>query len=322
MQAEERPRNRSAPSLSVVIPVYNGKESLSELLERLEPVLREAADTFEVILVDDDSGDGSWSAIEQLAAVRPWVSGVQLKRNYGQHNALLLGIRQARNEWVVTLDDDLQHPPEEIPKLLAAMGPDVDVVYGTPAAEQHEPARNLASRITKLALAGTMGAETARHVSAFRAFRTHLREAFSGYASPFVSIDVLLTWGTQRFAAIPVDHEPRHSGASNYTVRKLVVHAVNMLTGFSILPLQLASLVGFAFTLFGSGVLVYVIGRYMIQGTSVPGFPFLASVIAIFAGAQLFALGIIGEYLARMYFRSMGRPSYSIRARTSDDETG
>jgi undecaprenyl-phosphate 4-deoxy-4-formamido-L-arabinose transferase len=160
-----------------------------------------------------------------------------------------------------------------------------------------------------------MGAQTARKVSAFRVFRTAMREAFDDYRSPFVSIDVLLTWGSTRFASLPVEHRPRASGVSNYTFRKLVMHAINMMTGFSVLPLQLASVVGFSFTLLGIAVLIYVVGRYFIQGGSIPGFPFLASTIAIFSGAQLFALGIIGEYLARMHFRMMERPTYAVRER-------
>jgi undecaprenyl-phosphate 4-deoxy-4-formamido-L-arabinose transferase len=234
-------------------------------------------------------------------------------RNYGQHNTLLCGIRQARYEVIVTMDDDLQHPPEEIPNLLAKLAEGYDVVYGTPQQEQHGFWRDVASQVTKLALQSTMGAETARNVSAFRAFRTRLRDAFANYQGPFVSIDVLLTWGTTRFAAIPVHHDPRRVGRSNYTFVRLVTHALNMMTGFSTWPLQLASLIGFAFTLFGLGVLVYVIGRYLIEGGSIAGFPFLASIIAIFSGAQLFALGIIGEYLARMHFRMMERPAYSVR---------
>jgi undecaprenyl-phosphate 4-deoxy-4-formamido-L-arabinose transferase len=112
---------------------------------------------------------------------------------------------------------------------------------------------------------------------------------------------------------VPVRHEPRQIGQSNYTFRKLVTHALNMMTGFSTVPLQMASILGFAFTLFGIGVFIYVIGRFLIQGGSVPGFPFLASVIAIFSGVQLFMLGIIGEYLARMHFRLMDRPAYVVR---------
>lgn len=306
-------------SLSVVIPVFNSDAILPQLIERLEAALADRGPAFEVILVDDDSRTDTWSVIERIAAEKPWVRGLRLMRNYGQHNALLCGIREARHGIVVTMDDDLQHPPEEIPLLLEKLADGFDVVYGTPLREQHGLWRDLASQITKLVLRGAMGAETARKVSAFRAFRTPLRNAFATYRSPFVSIDVLLTWGTSRFAAVPVRREPRRMGESNYTLRKLLTHALNMMTGFSTLPLRLASLIGFAFTLLGLLTLVYVVGRYLIQGTSVPGFPFLASIITIFAGAQLFSLGIIGEYLARIHLRSMEQPTYAISSRTPCD---
>jgi glycosyltransferase involved in cell wall biosynthesis len=246
---------------------------------------------------------------------------LNLMRNYGQHNALLAGIRRAENEIAVTLDDDLQNPPEEVPRLLAKIAEGYDVVYGVPEREQHGFLRDLASQITKLALQNAMGAETARKISAFRAFRTELREAFRDYRGSFVSIDVLLTWGTTRFTATIVRHEPRTLGVSNYTLRKLINHALNMVTGFSTLPLQLASLIGFAFTLVGLLVLVFVIGRYLVFGGGVPGFPFLASIIAVFSGAQLFALGIIGEYLARVHFRMMDKPSYTVREDTISKRT-
>jgi glycosyltransferase involved in cell wall biosynthesis len=304
-----------AMSISVVVPVYNSELTLPALAERLDAKLRGQVTAMELILVNDGSRDDSWRVVLELAQRYPWVRGINLKRNYGQHNALLCGIRAAKYEVVVTMDDDLQHPPEEVPKLLAVLADGADVVYGTPRAEQHDFLRNLASRVTKIALQSAMGAETARKVSAFRAFRTPMREAFEDYRSPFVSIDVLLTWGSTRFASLPVDHQPRTSGVSNYTFRKLIIHAINMMTGFSTLPLQLASVIGFTFTLLGIAVLIYVVGRYFIQGGSIPGFPFLASTIAIFSGAQLFALGIIGEYLARMHFRMMERPTYAVRER-------
>ena len=301
------------PAISVVIPVYNSEVMLPELVKRLQPVLAGLADKYEVVLVNDGSRDQSWKAIHRLAVEHDWVRGINLMRNYGQHNALLCGIRAARFSTLVTMDDDLQHPPEEIHKLLAKLDEGFEVVYGYPEREQHSGLRNVASGLTKLALQKSMGAETARHVSAFRAFRTQMREAFAGYHSPFVSIDVVLTWATTRFVAIPVRHEARQAGVSNYTFGMLFRHAMNMMTGFSILPLQLANLMGFLCTAFGGVILVFVIGRYLLHGTSVQGFPFLASIIAIFSGAQLLALGIIGEYLARMHFRMMERPTYTIR---------
>lgn len=309
------PRWQQMP-ISVVIPVYNSAGSLPMLIMRVEAVFRSLGCNYELILVDDGSLDGSWTVIRDMAAKSRAVHGIALMRNYGQHNALLCGIRAAQHGLIVTMDDDLQHPPEEIPRLLDKLAEGYDVVYGTPRKEHHGLWRDLASRWTKLALHAALGADTARKVSAFRAFRAEVRDAFANFQTPFVSIDVLLTWGTTRFAAIPVEHDVRQVGVSNYTFRKLVAHALNMMTGFSTVPLRLASLVGFVFTLFGLGVLVYVVGRYLIQGGTVPGFPFLASIIAIFSGAQLFAIGIIGEYLAQLYFRMMDRPTYTVRQQT------
>lgn len=304
------------PTVSVVIPVFNSEHSLTPLVERLKGALAPRCSRLEIVMINDASRDGSWETVERLARKHPEVRGISLLRNYGQHNALLCGIRAATGEIILTIDDDLQHPPEEVPLLLDRLAEGADVVYGTPERESHGLFRDLASQITKIVLQEAMGAEVARDVSAFRVFRTQLREAFATYSNPSVSIDVLLTWATTRFAAVRVRHEPRTIGVSNYTFRKLLRHALNMMTGFSTRPLQIASLIGFSFTLFGMAVLVYVIGRYLIQGGSVPGFPFLASVIAIFSGAQLFALGIIGEYLARMHLRMMDRPTYAVREQT------
>jgi len=304
-------------SVSVVVPVYNSETTLDELVRRLAAVFVEIGIEYEILLVNDGSRDQSWSVVQGLCASHSRVFGINLMRNYGQHNALLCGIRRARHGAIVTIDDDLQNPPEEIPKLLLKLTQGVDVVYGYPEREQHGLWRSIASRITKLALQSVMGVETARHVSAFRAFRARIRESFAAYQGPFVSIDTLLTWGTSRFGWAVVKHDERKSGRSNYTMLKLIAHALNMVTGFSALPLQVASVVGFFFTLFGVAVFGFVVIRYLIQGTSVPGFPFLASVIAIFSGAQLFALGIIGEYLARMHFRLMDRPPYAIGETTA-----
>jgi undecaprenyl-phosphate 4-deoxy-4-formamido-L-arabinose transferase len=310
----------SVGSLSAVVPVYNSAGVLPELARQLEPVLRELADEYELVLVNDGSADDSWAAIEALAGAHAWIRGIDLMRNAGQHNALLCGIRAARGELIVTLDDDLQNPPSEIPSLIEELeAKELDVVYGTPRKEQHGVLRDLASQITKLALQSAMGASVARKVSAFRVFRTRLRESFAGYQNPFVSIDVLLTWGTTRFGAVVVRHEPRAEGESNYTFRKLVTHAINMMTGFSTFPLQLASLVGFGCTLLGLALLIYVLARTLLEGGAPAGFPFLASMIALFSGAQLFALGILGEYLARMHMRTMDRPPYVVRSGTGDD---
>ena len=304
---------RLVEGYSVVVPLYNSGAGIEELVERLGAVLGPMGRPYEIILVDDGSQDGSAGRARKIAESSPSVQTIELLRNYGQHNAILCGVRAARYAYTITLDDDLQNPPEEIPKLLAALENGFDVVYGCPIAQKHGLWRNLASRLTKFALATIMGAKIAKKVSAFRVFRTPIREAFAEYRGPFVSIDVLLTWGTTRFGAVDVEHEERAEGRSNYTFAKLVSHALNMMTGFSTTPLKVASYMGFVFTLFGLAVLAMVVGRFLIEGTEVPGFPFLASIIAIFSGVQLFALGVMGEYLARMHYRMMDRPSYAVR---------
>jgi undecaprenyl-phosphate 4-deoxy-4-formamido-L-arabinose transferase len=309
-------------SISVVVPVFNSAESLCPLIERLEQALRDSASAFEILLVNDDSRDSSWEIVRGLARQHAHVRGINLMRNYGQHGALLCGIRAAQNEVIVTMDDDLQHPPEEIPKLLAEIDQGWDLVYGKPVVRQHGVWRDLASRLTRYALRGAVGGENAGNVSAFRAFRTPIRQAFQHHRGPFISIDVLLSWGTTRISAVAVRQDIRRHGLSNYTFGRLFSHAIDMMTGFSIWPLRLASLVGFAVSLFGVGVLCYVLVRYVTAGGSVPGFPFLAATIAIFSGAQLFALGIIGEYLARMHFRAMDRPTFVVRDDTASPGEG
>lgn len=322
LSSEGTPRPGAAPpSISVVIPVYNSEHTLPDLVARLHPVLSGLASTYELVLVNDCSRDRSWNAIENATQRHTWVRGINLMRNYGQHNALLAGIRAARFAIVVTMDDDLQNPPEEVPTLLKQLASGYDVVYGTPDKEQHGLWRNLASRLTKRVLRSAMGVDTAQNVSAFRAFRLELRNAFADYRNSFVSIDVLLTWGTTSFTAVPVRHAPRRVGTSNYTFRKMIIHAANMITGFTTLPLQLASWAGFALTAFGIAVLIFVVGRYLALGDSVPGFPFLASLIAIFSGAQLFSLGIIGEYLARMHVHSLEQPAYVVRSLSGSTTT-
>ncbi len=295
-------------NLSVIIPVYNSATILPVLLARLEAVLPQVSEEYEIIFVNDGSPDNSWEVIRQLAEKSPRVRGIRLMRNYGQHNALLAGIRAAQYEVIVTMDDDLQHPPEEIPALLAELEKGYDVVYGVPQAAKHGLWRDLASRFMKWLIGVALDIPHIPRSGAFRAFRIQLREAFHDYRSQFVSIDVLLSWGAGKFGFVIVRHAPRYAGKSNYNFCKLVRHTFNMLTGFSTLPLRLASLLGFVFTFFGLLVLVYVVGRYLLEGSPVQGFPFLASVIALFSGVQLFAMGIFGEYLARMYFRLLGRP--------------
>jgi undecaprenyl-phosphate 4-deoxy-4-formamido-L-arabinose transferase len=296
-------------NLSIVVPVYKGETLIEPLVAELTRTLPAFAESYEIILVNDGSPDHSWPLIQHLTREHKGVRGICMMRNYGQHNATLCGIRQACYEVIVTMDQDLQHPPVEIPRLLAKLEEGYDVVYGAPRKLPQGVLRNLMTALIKWILASVIGLPSVRNVSAFRAFRTRLRDAFANFQNPSLIIDVLLSWGTTRFTSVQVDIP--HAERTNYNFRMLVRAATLILIGYSTLPLRFASLVGFVMTLFGLGVFLYVLVIYFTAG-SIPGFPFLASIIALFSGAQLFGLGIFGEYLARMFDRSMDKPTYVI----------
>jgi len=299
----------------VVVPVYGDGSALAELVAQTDAALGRTGEDWELIFVNDGSAGPAWERIRELAASSPRVRGIDLVRNFGQHNALLAGIRASRGKIIVTMDDDLQHPPEEIPLLIRAVREGADLVYGTPREQAHESWRNATSIAGKAILATMFGASMARQISAFRAFRGNLRRHFEQFRSPYVSIDVLLSWGAVHVRSLAVRHDARRMGRSQYTFAKLLRHWLDMVVGFSTWPLRAASLLGFAFLIFGGGVLVWVLVRYLISGGSVPGFPFLACIVTIFSGVQLFSLGVIGEYLARLYVRGLDRPPYLIESR-------
>lgn len=296
-------------NLSVVVPVYRGETLIEPLVTQLNKTLPVFAEKYEIILINDGSPDNSWGLIQALARKYESVRGICMMRNYGQHNATLCGIRAARHEVIVTMDQDLQHPPEAIPLLLAKLQEGYDVVYGSPRKLPQGLWRNLMTAIIKWVLAKVIGLPSVRKVSSFRVFHTSLRDAFVNFQSPSLIIDVLLSWGTTRFTSVEVNIA--QAERTNYNFIMLVRTAMLILIGYSTLPLRFASWVGFAMTLFGLGVFIYVLTVYFTAG-SLPGFPFLASIIALFSGAQLFGLGIFGEYLARMFDRSMDRPPYVI----------
>jgi glycosyltransferase involved in cell wall biosynthesis len=303
-------------TISVVIPVYNSELILPVLVDRLIPALEKITSNFEILLINDGSHDNSWQVVSELANKNRQIIGFNLMRNYGQHNALLCGIRSAKNDIVITMDDDLQHPPEEIYKLVEKIHEGFDVVYGIPFKQVHERWRNFFSWFTKSVLSKTLGINSIKSISAFRAIKRDLSRAFENFDSPNILIDALLTWGTNNFGTVEVNEEKRLIGKSNYTFSKLIRIAMLVLTGFSTLPLRIASSIGFIFTLFGAGVLIYVVVKTFQEG-SIPGFPFLASIISIFSGVQLFTLGIFGEYLERIFNRSMNHPAYVIGETTT-----
>jgi len=300
-------------ALSIVVPAYKSAASLPLLAAALADVLPTIAATYELVIVEDGAGDGTWAVIRDLARKYPWVHGITLARNAGQHAALLCGIVRSRGDLIITMDDDLQHPPTLLPVLLKALTPDIDLVYGYPRREPHVWWRNLGSILVKRALAMSTGQRDADRTSALRVFRGNLRDGFRHHRGGSISIDVHLAWATSRRAFVAVEFAERTHGKSTYTLRKLALYALELITGYTVWPLRLASGLGLCATFFGVLILVFALINWLVRTSPTPGFTFLASIIAIFSGIQLFCLGIIGEYLARMYRRSIEIQTYSVR---------
>jgi undecaprenyl-phosphate 4-deoxy-4-formamido-L-arabinose transferase len=301
--------------VSVVIPVYGSQATLRPLAERLCAVLDGTGRTYEVIFVNDDSPDRAWGELEALAARFPdRVVAIELTRNFGQHNAIMCGFHHARGRYVVTMDDDLQHPPEEVPKLLDTIEQTgLDVVYGRYDQKKHRAWRNLGSRMLNLVYRKVFG--IAGEFTAFRAIRHEIVEAALAYDLNFTFIDGLLAWNTRRIGGCTVEHAERQHGRSGYSLRKLLVLAFNLLTNFSLLPLQVSTLLGLFSACVGFGVGVYYLGFALLRGIAVPGYASTITAVLFLGGVQLFAIGIIGEYVGRLHLNVNRKPQFRVRRR-------
>jgi undecaprenyl-phosphate 4-deoxy-4-formamido-L-arabinose transferase len=297
--------------ISLVCPVYCSAQTLRILVDEICTCLN-GTHKFEILLIDDRSTDSSWLEILQISKENSTVRGIRLGRNVGQHGALLAGIRSARFDKIVTIDDDLQNPPSEVIKLVQALDSNGGVVYGVSTDVKQKLWRKASSIGAKQLFKKFLGFDSAVKISSFRAFETNLRNAFSGEIGPSVSIDSLLTWSTSTFCSIDVQHHPRLQGKSHYSFRKLVRFMIDTATGYSVVPLRLATTVGSIVTILGFIMFLWVTLRPLLTGVSVPGFPLLAASLAIFSGTQLLVLGILGEYIGKMHFRVMNKPSYVI----------
>lgn len=305
--------------LSIVIPVYCSEEILNKLYTKLVDELTKITLKFEIILVDDYSNDTSWKIIKEICSNDKRVKGIKLNKNYGQHNAIFCGIKEAKGEYILTMDDDLQHPPEEISKLVDKINDGYDVVYGVSKKFEHSVVRNILSRIIKYLIKIFMGFDQAQNINSFRIFKKKLMSEFMDVNNPNINIDVFLSWVTNKFGSVEVTHSKRLDGKSGYTIKKLINHSLLMLTNFSSIPLKIASYLGFIFSILGFLILCYVVITYLLYANPVPGFPFLASMISIFSGAQLLTLGIIGEYLSNIHLKSISKPMYKINEIINED---
>jgi glycosyltransferase involved in cell wall biosynthesis len=302
-------------AVSIVVPVFRSERTLRTLFDRVSRTMAGTEGGWEIVFVDDASPDGSWRVLEDLQRAHPdRVSAVRLARNFGQHNALMCGFHEARGDVVVTMDDDLQNPPEEVPKLLAALGnSELDVVYGRYGTKKHRPWRNGGSWMINVFYRRVFGNKIT--VTSYRAVRRDTLANILTYDLNFTFIDGLLAWNTQRIGVVDVEHHARSEGRSGYTLARLATLAFNLFTNFSLLPLQIVSAMGLA--LAGSGFLVglWYLVAYFRNRIVVPGYASTITAILVLGGAQLVALGMIGEYLGRLHLNVNRKPQFAVRTR-------
>jgi undecaprenyl-phosphate 4-deoxy-4-formamido-L-arabinose transferase len=299
--------------LSVVIPVYNSAATLPSLVRRLVAVLDGMNLRYEIIFVEDGGPDNSWEVLNHLHAEYPdRVVAIQLMRNFGQHNALMCGFRHSQGQFIITMDDDLQNPPEELPKLVNAIQEGgYDLVYGSYRSKQHDSWRNLGSLIVRLFYRIVF--HSAVMTTSFRIIRRELLDSIFSYTLNFTYVDGLLAWNTQRIGQVMVEHHPRAGGRSGYSLAKLLTLAFNLFTNFSLLPLQVVSAFGFLAAAGGFLTGAYYLILYLFSKIAVPGYASIIVAVLILGGAQLLALGIIGEYLGRLHLNVNRKPQYSER---------
>jgi polyisoprenyl-phosphate glycosyltransferase len=305
-----------ALDVSIVVPVYGGSAALPELCNRLDAVMRTTGLDYEVILVDDRGQAEAWSVISTVAARHPHARGLRLGRNFGQHAATICGISYARGKWIVTMDDDLEHPPESVPALLAVGDDDHPLVYGVFEKRTHATYRNLSSELMRRMLKRAFPDLNEDYCS-FRAIHAPLAKQLDrfGFNRPY--IDGMLSWLTSSTRSVSVPHEQRQHGESTYTMRKLLSHAANIFVTFSYLPLRIATFSGAGLAAISFLYLMYVIYGRLTGGITNPGYASLMSVVLFACGIQLLILGVVGEYVGRLMGATFRRPVYVV-----DSEVG
>jgi undecaprenyl-phosphate 4-deoxy-4-formamido-L-arabinose transferase len=308
-------------SLSVVIPVFNEEENLDELIRRCLSACDRTGRLFEIILVDDGSSDGSAKKIDLAAKHNPGkVLGVLLNRNYGQHAAVFAGFKQSVGDIVITLDADLQNPPEEIPRLVDAMDKGYDVVGSVRTHRQDTLFRRVASAIINKAVQKSTGVMMHDYGCMLRAYRRHVVEAMLMCKEHSTFIPILANSFARITTEIPVKHEARKQGQSKYSLMKLVMLHFDLLTSMTTFPLRLLSIIGGMISSAGIGFGLFLLLMRIYYGAewAAEGVFTLFAILFIFVGAQFIAMGLLGEYIGRVYHDVRARPRYFVQRVSGD----
>lgn len=298
------------PVYSVIVPVYNSKDTLEELYNQLVYFFTLKVISFEVIFIDDCSNDGSWDVIEELQQQHTQITGIKLSKNSGQHHATSCGITHAKGDFIITIDDDLQIFPCEIEKLISTQHQTkADVVYGIYPQKKHSIIRNWGSRLFEAIF--KKYAQTISKGSSFKLIKADIAHKMASHNIKHLYIDEIINWYTQRIVTVEVEHRPRQYGKSGYTFFGLIFMSLNYIVNYTILPLRIMTYLGFLFSFFSFIISIYFIYKKLFYGAEL-GFTALITAIFFSTGILLFCFGIIGEYIRRLFDVSYNKPVYNI----------
>lgn len=315
------------PGLSIVIPVYQARDCLTPLADAIDEAFEPTGIDYEVILVNDGSPDGSWQVIEGLCRARPRFVGIDLRRNFGQDNAIMTGLRAARHERVAIMDDDLQHDPRDLPALLDALDREVaDVVYADFRVKQQAAWKNFGSWFNGKCAEWLLDKPKGIYLSPYKVVRAEVVDLICRHDGPDPYVDGLLLQVTSRLAQVPVEHRPRHAGRSSYTLARSVRVWARLATSFSVKPLRLVIWVGFLFALAGGLLAAYVIAYRLLYPEAferaVAGWASLMVATLLTAAVRMIFLGVIGEYVGRTYLSVSRKPQAAVREVLGRDPGG
>lgn len=306
------------PRLSIVVPVYRSEPVLDELVKRVQEALAgsEYQDDFELVLTNDCSPDRSWQVIERLAKEHPFVKGISLRKNAGQHNATMAGLNFATGKIVVIMDDDLQHPPEAVLAIVRKIEEGYDVCYTNYRGRKHAVWKQWGSRFNDWLATRLLNKPAGLYLSSFKALDRGVVDEVIRYDGPYTYIDGLILAATGSITSVDIEHQARFAGESNYNLKRLISLWLKMVTGSSILPLRAASLMGFVLAALSFIMFAVVVIDRLLTPDIPPGWASIIAAIFLLSGIHLICLGVIGEYIGRIYARTNNVAQFVVGKKT------
>jgi len=314
------PEKANPTDISVVIPVYNSEKCIEELSKHLTAELNAFPKTYEIIYVNDGSMDKSWEMIVDSCAKYKNIKGVDLRKNFGQDNAIMAGLNYVRGNAIIIMDDDLQHNPKDIPTLLAELEKGFDVCYANFRTMNQALFKNFGSWFNGKVANIILKKPKEIYLSPFKAIRKTVVEEIKKYNGPYPYVDGLIFRITDNIVQVPIEHHTRYAGKGNYNLRKSVSVWLKLATNFSVFPLRIAALLGFSASIMGLILMIYFIARYFIYNAAPSGWPSLIVTILFLGGIQLVTIGIIGEYIGRLFLHQSGHPQYVVEKMFENDK--